>query len=371
MAQLLLDGVSKHFRAADDNCIDALRNISLSIDRGELLVLLGPSGSGKTTLLRILAGLERADEGKVVIDGKDAASIPPERRDLAMVFQNGALHPHLTARENISLGLKLRKLSRHEIEARVTAIADRLGLQILLDRLPRELSGGERQRVALARALVRQPRILLLDEPLSHADAPRRVQLRRELAELHAELGTTVIHVTHDQEEALALGDRVAVLREGTLQQVGTPRDLYDRPANVFVAGFLGPGMNLLRGMLLNDEKGCFLCLNLKPGNEPGNSMLPLAGQLREEWKSHCGREVLLGVRPEKIRLEQSPSPHFFPVPVQRVENIGAAARVFLHAAHQPVVALVPGRLDPAPLFGRIHIDDCRLFDVTTGRTLD
>ena len=227
----------------------ALDGLDLEVSAGELLVLVGPSGSGKSTALRALAGLERLDAGRVEIGGRDVTGLAPHRRDLAMVFQDYALYPHLTARENLAFGLRVRKVPAAEAAARVAQAAARLDLTDVLDRYPDQLSGGQRQRVALARAMVREPAVYLLDEPLSNLDAQLRHRARADIAALHRRLGTTTLYVTHDQAEAMTLGDRVAVLRGGRLQQVGTPRDLYARPANRFVAAFFGsPPMNLVAG---------------------------------------------------------------------------------------------------------------------------
>lgn len=240
-AELRLEKLSKVYPGP----VPALQDLSLDVCRGEYLVLVGPSGCGKTTTLRIVAGLEAPTGGRVYLDGVDATALPPHRRETAMVFQDAALHPRLRVRDNLAFGLKLKHTPQGEIVDRVAGIARRLGLESLIDRRPEELSGGERRRVALGRALVRQPRLLLLDEPLASLDAPARLELRAELAAQHRNCPTTTLHVTHDQEEALALGDRVAVLDRGVLRQVAGPLELYERPADIFVAGFIGvPPMN-------------------------------------------------------------------------------------------------------------------------------
>ncbi len=227
----------------------ALDDVDLEVRAGELLTLVGPSGSGKSTVLRLIAGLERPDRGRILVDGQDVSRVPPHHRAAAMVFQDYALYPHLTVRGNLLFGLRVRRVRRAEANQRAEAAAERLGIADLLDRHPDEMSGGQRQRVALARALLREPSVYLLDEPMASLDAPLRFATRGELLTLHRELGTTTIYVTHDQAEAMTLGDRVVVLRRGRVQQVGRPQQVYDQPADTFVAGFLGsPPMNLVPG---------------------------------------------------------------------------------------------------------------------------
>jgi ABC-type sugar transport system ATPase subunit len=242
MASVAFREVSKRY-----GTVEAVRSLTLEVADGELMVLVGPSGSGKTTALRMLAGLEAVDGGTVEIDDRVVNAVAPRERDVAMVFQDYALYPQMTVRDNMAFGLRRRKLDRAEISRRVTATCRTLGLEDLLDRRPRELSGGQQQRVALGRALVREPSVLLMDEPLSNLDAQLRVQARSEIRRLQHEVGTTTVYVTHDQVEALTLGDRIAVMNEGRLEQVGTPEELYDEPANVFVGGFIGsPPMSFL-----------------------------------------------------------------------------------------------------------------------------
>jgi ABC-type sugar transport system ATPase subunit len=242
MSSVAFHEVSKRY-----GTVEAVRSLSLEVADGELMVLVGPSGSGKTTALRMLAGLEAVDGGQIEIDGRAVQGVPPRERDVAMVFQDYALYPQMSVRDNMAFGLRRRKLDRAEIVQRVTETCRTLGLDELLDRRPRELSGGQQQRVALGRALVRRPRVLLMDEPLSNLDAQLRVQARAEIRRLQHEVGTTTVYVTHDQVEALTLGDRIAVMNAGALEQVGTPEQLYDEPANVFVGGFIGsPPMSFL-----------------------------------------------------------------------------------------------------------------------------
>ncbi|MCL2419590.1 MAG: sn-glycerol-3-phosphate ABC transporter ATP-binding protein UgpC [Conexibacteraceae bacterium] len=245
MSGIVLNKVSKTFQGG----VVAVDDVSLTIEGGEFLVLVGPSGCGKSTLLRMIAGLEEVSEGTISIDGRDVTDLAPRERDVAMVFQNYALYPHKTVRENLGYGLKVRRTPKAEIDARVSRVAQMLGLEQLLGRRPAALSGGQRQRVAMGRAIVREPKAFLMDEPLSNLDAKLRVSMRAQLSALHARLATTTIYVTHDQIEAMTLGQRVAVLRQGRVQQVDTPQELYARPANVFVAAFIGsPAMNLVEG---------------------------------------------------------------------------------------------------------------------------
>jgi multiple sugar transport system ATP-binding protein len=280
MSGIRLQDVTKRFA----NGVAAVDGISLEIGDGEFMVLVGPSGCGKTTLLRSIAGLEDVTSGSIVIGDEDVTERQPQQRDIAMVFQNYALYPHMTVADNLAYGLKLRKMPRQERQARVRDIAGKLGLDELLDRKPAHLSGGQRQRVAMGRAIVREPKAFLMDEPLSNLDAKLRVSMRAELARLHESLGVTTVYVTHDQVEAMTLGQRVAVLRDGKLQQVDTPQNLFNRPRNLFVAAFIGsPAMNLVEAQV---EGGVLRFADIELPL-PGGS--PLAGQ---------ARRVILGIRP-------------------------------------------------------------------------
>src|SRR6266480_3791745 len=253
VSEIVLDNVSKVFSGG----VVAVDGVSLTIGSGEFLVLVGPSGCGKSTLLRMIAGLEEVTSGTISIGERDVTDLPPRARDIAMVFQSYALYPHMTVRQNLGYGLKVRKTSKHEIKERVARAAQLLGLDELLDRKPAALSGGQRQRVAMGRAIVREPRAFLMDEPLSNLDAKLRVSMRAEIARLQRELGVTTIYVTHDQVEAMTRGDRVAIMRDGVLQQVAKPQGLYDRPRNLFVAEFIGsPAMNLVGADLARSNGG-------------------------------------------------------------------------------------------------------------------
>src|SRR6059058_4484953 len=253
MGEIVLDGVSKEFTGG----VRAVDDVDLTISDGEFMVLVGPSGCGKTTLLRSIGGLETITGGRILIDGRDVTKAQPAERDLAMVFQNYALYPHMTVRENLGYALRVRKLKKPEIKRRVEDAAKLLGLDGLLDRRPRALSGGQMQRVAMGRAIVREPKAFLMDEPLSNLDAKLRVSMRTSLQQLHRRIGVTTVYVTHDQVEAMTLGDRVAVMRDGRIQQVAAPGRLYDEPANLFVAAFIGsPAMNLVNATLAADTLG-------------------------------------------------------------------------------------------------------------------
>ena len=305
MPRIVLQDVIKSFATQDGKSVLAADSVNLSVGDGELLALVGPSGCGKTTLLRLIAGLETPDHGRILFGEQNVTRQPPKERDVAMVFQSHALFPHFTAFENIAFGLKLRGVARGEMEERVRDVAAMLNASHCLDRKPGKLSGGERQRVALARALVRQPKILLLDEPFSNLDEPLRVQLRSELPIIRKRSGATVIFVTHDQEEALSLGDRVAVMRNGALQQVATPREIYGKPANRFVASFIGsPQMNLFHGSVAQREgKLVFIGAETEPEVSLPRFVLDSGGARADWFGSNVGRQVLLGFRPEHISL--------------------------------------------------------------------
>ncbi|GAA4423991.1 ABC transporter ATP-binding protein [Bremerella cremea] len=350
MARVVLNQVSKRF----SDTVAAVSELNLEVADREFLVLVGPSGCGKTTTLRMIAGLEEVSSGEITIGDRDVTHVSPKDRDIAMVFQNYALYPHMTVRRNMSFGLRLRyggnfifrmwrrwndaeSAARREeqfrqIPQRVDQVAGTLGIGKLLDRYPRELSGGERQRVALGRAIVREPAAFLFDEPLSNLDAKLRVEMRRELKELHRRLGATMIYVTHDQVEAMTLGDRIAVMDQGVLQQVGPPSEVYHKPANRFVAGFLGtPGMNLLEGKLVEE--------NGRLQFRSGGIALEMSANQRPEWEPSSSRTIVLGVRPEAILLTEEPSPGCLPAgrgQVELVESLGDVAYVHIRLPGLP-----------------------------------
>ncbi|MGZ4559532.1 MAG: ABC transporter ATP-binding protein [Mycobacteriaceae bacterium] len=294
MAGLTLSGIGKVY--ADGT--RAVEDLNVQVEDGEFLVFVGPSGCGKTTALRMIAGLEVISEGELRIGDRVVNSVPPRDRDVAMVFQSYALYPHLSVRDNIAFGLKLRKMPKPEIRKRVEQAAQVLGLTEYLDRKPRNLSGGQRQRVAMGRAIVREPQVFLMDEPLSNLDAKLRVQMRTEIARIQRDLAVTTVYVTHDQTEAMTLGDRVAVMKKGALQQIAPPQELYDRPANIFVAGFIGsPAMNLMTGTLHRTDAGEF---QLQLGSQ--TVLLPAAViTARPALSDYVDRPVVVGVRPEDM----------------------------------------------------------------------
>jgi multiple sugar transport system ATP-binding protein len=296
----------------------SVAELSLDVEDGEFMVLVGPSGSGKSTALRMLAGLEEVSSGEIHIDGADVSRKEPKDRDIAMVFQSYALYPHMTVAENMAYALKLRGMSKAEREDKVHEAAELLDLRDYLGRKPKALSGGQRQRVAMGRAIVREPRVFLMDEPLSNLDAKLRVETRANIANLQARLGTTTIYVTHDQVEAMTMGHRVAVLRDARLQQVDTPRNLYERPANVFVAEFIGsPAMNL-RSAQLNGE-----------GARLGGAALRVAPDAMTAARAEGLDEVTVGLRPESARLVSAGSPDAIDLTVRLVEELGADAYVY------------------------------------------
>ncbi|MFV2174113.1 ABC transporter ATP-binding protein [Actinomadura sp. LOL_016] len=315
----------------------AVTDLNLHIADGEFLVLVGPSGCGKTTALRMVAGLEDISEGEVAIGGRVVNRVPARDRDVAMVFQSYALYPHLSVRDNIGFGLSLRKMPKAEIREKVDRAAETLGLTDHLSRKPRNLSGGQRQRVAMGRAIVREPQAFLMDEPLSNLDAKLRVQMRAEIARLQRDLGVTTVYVTHDQTEAMTLGDRVAVMKKGELQQVAPPQELYDRPVNLFVAGFIGsPAMNLLKGALAGDAEN--------PRLEIGARTLTLPrGVLTERpaLASYLGRDVVVGVRPEDMEdaeLAEAPEGARLEATADLVEAMGSDVLVHFAVEAAPVV---------------------------------
>ena len=340
MASVRLERVCKVYQGGHVGVDDATFEVA---DR-ELVVLVGPSGCGKSTLLRMIAGLETITSGAVSIDGREVNDVAPKDRNIAMVFQSYALFPHMTVAQNVAFGLKVRKLPAAEIERRVQATARTLELDSLLDRLPRALSGGQRQRVALAPARVREPAVFLLDEPLSNLDARLRQSMRIELARLHRQLGATMIYVTHDQVEAMTLGQRIVVLDRGRIQQIDTPLQLYRRPANRFVAGFLGsPAMNFLPGRL--DRGGANLDLGTQVLRLDGDGAA-FPGSAGGE-----GRDVVLGVRPEHVFLESPAAPvgPSLPATLEAVEPTGAELHLILRCGAMEVIARMAPRPVPEP----------------------
>jgi multiple sugar transport system ATP-binding protein len=322
MGEIVLDNVRKEFAGG----VVAVDDVNMTIGDGEFMVLVGPSGCGKTTLLRSIGGLEKVTGGSIVIDGRDVTRLQPSDRDLAMVFQNYALYPHMTVRKNLGYGLRVRKTPRREAKERVEEVARLLGLEELLDRRPGQLSGGQQQRVAMGRAIVRKPVAYLMDEPLSNLDAKLRVTMRTSLQQLHSTLGTTTVYVTHDQVEAMTLGDRVAVMRDGRVQQVGAPQWLYDDPANVFVAAFIGsPSMNLVEATMSGDSISF------------GGITLPLD---RERRPRVADGPVVLGIRPEAFEDVDFATGGLptIEATVEVVEELGSDAFVFFASEAEAVI---------------------------------
>ncbi len=359
----------------------AVHGVDLEVEPGEFVVLVGPSGCGKSTTLRMVAGLEAASAGRVAIDGTDVTTTPPAERDVAMVFQTYALYPHMTVRENLGFALRLRKRPGAEIAARVGAAADTLALTPLLDRRPRELSGGERQRVAIGRAIVREPRVFLFDEPLSNLDAKLRVQMRREIAALHRRTGATTIYVTHDQVEAMTLGDRIVVMRTGRVEQIATPAALYARPATAFVASFVGsPPMNLLRGRI-DRGAGTFVAADA----EALAVALPPTLLAAPALAAAVGRDLLLGIRPEHLQVAASgdgsaaeatvaDGASTLAVRIELVEPLGHELLAHARWGSADVTArLAPGTPLPAPggvVPLTLDLAALHVFDAVTGAVL-
>jgi multiple sugar transport system ATP-binding protein len=369
MASIRLESVRKVYREGAAHV--AVDGASFAVGEGELVVLVGPSGSGKSTLLRMIAGLESITDGDLYIGDRRVNEVPPRDRDIAMVFQSYALYPHMSVRDNLGFALRLRKTPRPEVERRVRDAAGVLGLDAILDRKPRQLSGGQRQRVALGRAIVRDPEVFLFDEPLSNLDAKLRVQMRAEISALHRRLGATKVYVTHDQVEAMTLGDRIVVLDRGKIQQIDTPLNLYDHPANRFVAGFIGsPAMNFFHGRL---ESGGGLAFRA----DGDAFLLPLPAAWSARLAERAGKTIVLGIRPESLhapagrpadaRLAEAA------FVVDALEPLGNEIFVHAHAGAHPVTARVPPQPLPAPGeplalafdLGRLHF-----FDPETERSL-
>ena len=338
MARVTLEGVRKVY----DNGFVAVHGVDLVVEDGEFVVLVGPSGSGKSTTLRIIAGLESLTGGELAIAGRVVNDVPPNERDIAMVFQSYALYPHMSVYENMAFALHLRKLPRAEIEARVRQAAQILGITAVLERRPRQLSGGQRQRVAIGRAIVRQPRAFLFDEPLSNLDAKLRVQMRREIARIRRELKATVVYVTHDQVEAMTLGDRIVVMNEGRVEQIGTPLELYDHPQTLFVATFIGsPAMNLIDGTAEFGGTPRFVATGDR------SFSVPLTTQQAERLAATGTQRLVAGIRPEDLRVVDSTARGAtIPAIVDASEPLGNEVLLYLRAAGQDVTA----RADPHTL---------------------
>jgi multiple sugar transport system ATP-binding protein len=370
MARVVLENLLKTYSARGKQpAFTAVKGITLAIDEGEFMVLVGPSGCGKSTTLRMIAGLEEVSGGTISIGGNVVNHVLPKDRDIAMVFQNYALYPHMSVYENMAFGLRLRKFPKVEIEHRVRDAAQLLGLESMLERKPKALSGGQRQRVAVGRAIVRQPKVFLFDEPLSNLDAKMRVSMRTEISKLHARLKATMIYVTHDQIEAMTMGDRICVMNDGNIVQTDAPLTLYQRPRSLFAAGFIGsPSMNFIRGVIERSEGSLFF-------TETNVVSRPLRFKLPARLARAAGRTVVFGIRAEDVRVE--PAATFvtgLAVTVETAEPMGA--ETFLHLT-TGATALI-ARVEPTRAYHAgqavgisLNLERAHLFDATTGAVLE
>ncbi len=363
MAELRLENIQKKY----DKNVLAVENFNLHIEDKEFIVFVGPSGCGKSTTLRMIAGLEEISSGELYIDGQKMNNVPPKSRDIAMVFQNYALYPHLNVYDNMAFGLKLRKFKKEEINQRVKNAAKILGLEEYLKRKPKALSGGQRQRVALGRAIVRDAKVFLMDEPLSNLDAKLRVQMRTEILKLHQRLQTTTIYVTHDQTEAMTMASRIVVMKDGRIQQIGTPKEVYDRPNNVFVGGFIGsPPMNFFNGRF---EEGHVVMGNVK-------IEVPLEKQKQLVAQGYVNQEIVLGIRPEfiqEVTAQDSTTGSILPAKVEVAELLGAEKYLYSKIQDQEFVARV--KADTHITGGQevqfqLNMNKAHFFDSTTSNLI-
>jgi len=366
MAEVFLKNVTKIF----DKRVVAVDNMTLDVQDKEFVVLVGPSGCGKSTTLRMIAGLEEVTEGEIYIDGKLVNDVPPKDRDVAMVFQNYALYPHMTVYDNMAFGLKLRKFPKKEIQRRVHQAAEILGITHLLDRKPKALSGGERQRVAVGRAIVRKPKVFLFDEPLSNLDAKLRVQMRAELSKLHRQLEATIIYVTHDQVEAMTMGDRIVVMKDGRVHQIDTPLNLYDHPSDKFVASFIGsPSMNFIPGKVTAESNSLWF--------DEGTMRLRIPDHFKDRLKNYIGKEILLGIRPEDIHKANSTkrAKHLAVIKalVEVVEPIGREIFLYFTVGGNSIIARLDTRYEPrvgSELTLAFNMNKAHFFDINTEKAL-
>jgi multiple sugar transport system ATP-binding protein len=378
MANVVISHLEKAYPDKNGPGIKVVHGIDLEIKDREFMVLVGPSGCGKSTTLRMIAGLEEISGGTIAIDGKVVNDVPPKDRDIAMVFQNYALYPHMSVYENMAFGLRLRNFPKEEIDRRVREASAMLGLDDYLSRKPKALSGGQRQRVAVGRAIVRKPKVFLFDEPLSNLDAKMRVSTRAEISKLHARLGATMIYVTHDQVEAMTMGDRICVMKDGRIMQVDAPLKLYNEPENVFVAGFIGsPPMNFFRGRL-ERFAGSGELLEFVESNEKATPIrFPLDARLSAKAVAQAGKEIIFGIRPEDVQdsatLSLPDSARTIEAKVEVSEPMGAETFLYLStgatsfvARVRPTDRFVPGQLVKVTL----RLDAAHLFDATTEQVL-
>ncbi|MEL6682989.1 MAG: sn-glycerol-3-phosphate ABC transporter ATP-binding protein UgpC [Pseudomonadota bacterium] len=356
MPGVTLDGLVKAYGA-----LQVVHGIDLNVLEREFVVLVGPSGCGKSTTLRMIAGLEEITAGTLTIDGRRMNRVAPKDRDVAMVFQNYALYPHLNVADNMAFGLRIRKMPKDEIATTIADVAEILGLTPYLERRPADLSGGQRQRVAMGRAIVRHPKVFLFDEPLSNLDAKLRTQMRAEIKRLHNRLGVTSIYVTHDQVEAMTLADRIVVMNDGRIEQVGTPMELFNNPANTFVAGFLGsPPMNQMRGVLTDDNVAVV-----------GGAKIKLSGKVN----GNAGRDVIVGIRPEHVVLQEDANTSSLPIELDLVEPLGSEALLHARYGEDNLVFKADTNGDVKHLSGvnTVHVPThlVKLFDAETGSALN
>jgi len=366
MASVTYEHVYKRF-----GDVIAVNDLNIQIADKEFLVFVGPSGCGKTTSLRLLAGLEEISDGRILIGDRIVNDVPPKDRDIAMVFQSYALYPHMSVYDNMAFGLKLRKVPKAEIDKKVKEAAEILGIGQFLDRKPKQLSGGQRQRVAVGRAIVRNPKVFLFDEPLSNLDAKLRVQTRAEISKLHQRLGTTFIYVTHDQVEAMTMASRIAVMKDGILQQIDTPQNLYDHPGNVFVAGFIGsPSMNFFEATVVDQDGKLYV--------DGGSFKVLVPESKKAGYLQHKGKKVVFGIRPEDIYAAQYAAPGISPAPLKAdvdvSELMGNEIFLYLLTGKKSFIARVDPRTHARPgetLDLVLNMDNMHLLDPQTEKTLD
>lgn len=365
MASVRLENVRKVY----DQDVVAVQGASFEIEDGEFVVLVGPSGCGKSTTLRMIAGLEEITDGNLYIEENRVNDLPPKDRDIAMVFQNYALYPHMTVRENMAFGLKLRKYDKAEIQKRVEQAAEVLSISSILDRKPKQLSGGQRQRVAVGRAIVRKPKVFLFDEPLSNLDAKLRVQMRTEISKLHQRLASTMVYVTHDQVEAMTMGDRIVVMKDGVIQQIDAPLNLYASPANQFVAGFIGsPSMNFINGRIASSG-------GLQFEEASGSASITLNGSHSDKLANYIGKEVVLGVRPEAITVDTSGGGQASTLEAKLdvLEPMGNEIFVYASTSGHEIVARIPPQSLPnpgEPLWLALELDKLHFFESDSGNAI-
>ncbi len=366
MASISLKHINKIYPGKEQ--VHAVQDFNLEIADKEFVILVGPSGCGKSTTLRMIAGLETITEGDLLIGDTLVNDVPPKDRDIAMVFQNYALYPHMTVYENMAFGLSLRRIPKDEIKERVTEAAKSLDIEHLLNRKPKALSGGQRQRVALGRAMVRHPKVFLLDEPLSNLDAKLRTQMRSVIARLHMTLGTTFVYVTHDQIEAMTMGDRIVVMKDGFIQQVDTPTNLYHYPTNLFVAGFIGsPRMNMFEGVLVKEKD--YYTVDLE-----GNKLIiPSEKNRNGKLEAYLGKKIKIGIRPEDINESAIEAPNHYRVTLENSEMMGSEILVYFNFAGTDVIGKfspdTPVKPGSETIFS-INTAKAHIFDIETGNVI-